>query len=286
MKWGISVLEIAYEAIRKLDSSSWSILSLMFRAQILAQTNPALAEILSGVGMSAQALQRWQSVMEAQNQLISNQSMLIMGKDSNLQSHQYTFGGIADVYDKFQMEVSGASYPVIPISILFGKTVTGLSQTNEADIRIYEQDIAKCQKSDMKPGLQKLYNVATMSEFGEIPEDIDLAFPSIRVMTEEEKMEMGAKGTTATLEPFAAGVTSQKTVLQDLSALSETTGLHTNITKEVIEAADDQVVGPMQIQSVGRMAGAGATDEAPKENKAKSLLERINGYINSFRADS
>ena len=39
--WGISVLEPAYEDIRKLDNATWSTLNLMFRAQIMGQKIPS-----------------------------------------------------------------------------------------------------------------------------------------------------------------------------------------------------------------------------------------------------
>jgi phage-related protein (TIGR01555 family) len=50
--WGISVLEVIYEELRKRDNASWALLNLLFRAQILAQKNPELAQLLSGLGVS------------------------------------------------------------------------------------------------------------------------------------------------------------------------------------------------------------------------------------------
>src|SRR5208283_4380086 len=77
--WGISRLELVYEELRKRDNASWSILNLMFRAQILVKQDPELASILSGASIGTAGQQRFLRAMQAQNELLSNQSMMILG---------------------------------------------------------------------------------------------------------------------------------------------------------------------------------------------------------------
>lgn len=270
MHWGISELEIAYEEIKKRDNASWSILSLMFRAQILSQVNPELASLISGLGASKGAMQKYQQVMQAQNELMSNQSMLVMGKDSSLQSHQYSFGGISDVYQQFQMDIAGAAK--IPVSILFGRTVTGIGQSNDADIRIYEQEIAQKQEDELRPQLDKLFPVICMSEIGEVPDDFDFVFPSIRVLTEEEKSKLALDGTTAIMMPFSAGVTSQKTTLQELKSLAENTSIFTNITDKEIAEADDLPQIPIEVEQAE--ARSGEQEFAPEGKQEESTKKK------------
>lgn len=45
--------------------------------------------------------------------------------------------GISDVYQQFQLDMSGASE--IPVTRLFGRTISGLGQSNDADERMYER---------------------------------------------------------------------------------------------------------------------------------------------------
>jgi phage-related protein (TIGR01555 family) len=246
MYWGISELEIAFEEIRKRDNMSWSILQLLFRAQILTQKNPELAQLLSGAGASAKAQQQFANVMQAQNELLSNQSMLILGKDAELQSHQYTFGGVSEIYQQFQMDISGAAR--IPVSILFGRTATGLSQSNDADIRIYEQEIGQKQHEELEPQLHKLYPVVCMSLFGEVPDDLDVDFPSVRVLNEEEKAKLAKDGGDLIVSYYQAGIMTQKTAMQEAKQLADVTGIGTNITDEQIEQADDNVQLALEMQ--------------------------------------
>lgn len=271
MHWGISELEIAYEDIRKKDNASWAILSLMFRANIIGQRNPELNMLLSGLAAGGAAVQKYNAVLQAQNELLSNQSMLVMGKEGELFSHAYSFGGISDVYAQFQMDVSGAAR--IPVSILFGRTITGLSQSNDADIRIYEQEIAQKQDEELRPQLDKLYPVICMSEFGEVPDDLDMIFPSIRVLTEEQKSENAQKNTETIIGAYDSGIIGRKTTLQELKSQSESTGIFTNITEEEIENADDEPIMPMEIQQAEARAGTETfeSEEAFKNSKNKNV---------------
>lgn len=251
--WGISVLELAFEELRKRDNASWNILQLMFRAQILTQVNPDLASIVSGLGASQQAAQKYYQTMEYQNQLLSNQSMLILPKDGKLESHQYTFGGISEVLDKFEVSTAGAFE--IPYSKMFGRNVSALGTVNEADERNYEEKIQQYQHSDIKPQLDVLYPIVCMSLFGEVPEDLDYVFPSIRVLTEKEKAELAASTTDAIIKPFSSGIVSQRTAAMELKALSDKTEIFTNISDEDIASADPKIGIPLEIESMAARSG-------------------------------
>jgi phage-related protein (TIGR01555 family) len=270
--WGISVLEVVYEELKKRDNASWAMLQLMFRAQILAQKNPELAQMLSGVGISEQALQMFYARMSAQNYVMSNQSMLILGEDGELQSTQYAFSGLGEVYQQFQMDVSGAAE--IPMTRLFGRTMTGLGQSNDADERYYEERINHDQDSRLRPQIDKLYPVVAMSTWGEVPDDMDVKFPSIRVLTEEEKAEMADKGSAPVIAGYNAGIFGRKTALKEFRELSETTGVFTNVTDKMIDEAEDEPLlageggefgGESPDRELAKLSGgAEASDKAPK----------------------
>ena len=256
-RWGISVLEPVYEELRKRDNMSWAVLQLLFRAQILTMKEPQLSNLMSGAGASAQAAKNFENRMQQQNALLSNQSLLLLGEDGELQSHQYSFGGVSEIYQQFQMDVSGAAQQ--PVTRLFGRTATGLGQSNDADERMYEEDIHRKQHEELKPQLDKLYPVICMSEWGEVPDDMDLEFPSIRVLSEEDKSNLAKNGMETILAPFNAGIKNygSKTVLQEIKQLSIKTEIGSNITNEMIESApqDDSAV----------MSGGEFSDETVKE---------------------
>ena len=238
--WGISKLEILFEELRKRDNASWAMLQLLFRAQILARRDPDLAGILSGVGKSQQALKEWAMRMQTQNELLSNQSMLVLGKDGEFWSTNYSFAGMAQLYAQFQMDMAGAAD--MPVTKLFGRTITGLGQSNDMDERNYEEKVAMDQSTSLDPCFStQLYPVLFRSTVGEVPDDFDLKFPSVRVLTEEEKGDLATKTSAPVIAAYNSGAFGQKTLLKELRTIGDTTGIFTNITDEMISKASDDI---------------------------------------------
>ncbi|HEY3987953.1 MAG TPA: DUF1073 domain-containing protein [Acidobacteriaceae bacterium] len=236
--WGISVLELAHETLKMVDSALWSIINLLFRAQILSEKNPELAQMLAGAGLNQQSLQMFQKRMQEKNHLISNQGLNIIGKDGEFFSSQYSFGGVADVLQQIQLFAAGAAET--PVSILFGRTLSGLGQSNDADLQIFEDRIAQWQNSDLRPVLeQQLYPVVCMSEWGEVPDDLDLDFPSIRTLTDKDKRDLEKAASESIFGQFDRSLYGKKSALTAFKQLADALGLSTPITQDMIDAATD-----------------------------------------------
>ncbi len=259
--WGISVLEPIYEDIKKYDNMSWNILSLTFRANILGMKFPDLAALLSGRGASQNSSQGGEQRMSAVNHLISNQSLVPLPADGGIESTQYSFGGLADVFQLFQLALSGGSQ--IPVTRLWGRTYSGLGASREQDEMLYEEKIASDQSSQLVPQLEKLYPVVCMSEIGEVPDDLDLICPSIRTLDEKEKSDL-AKSVADTVTVYLnSGIMSPRTVAQEVKQSSDITGIGTNITDEDIAKLSDKV------QSEGEL-GEGLFGEEGRRTTARS----------------
>lgn len=236
--WGISVLEPIWDAITHFDSSVLSIVNLLFRAQILSEKNPALDKLQSGAGVSQQAQQQFFQRMQMKNHLISNQGLNIIGEDGALESVQYSFSGVAEVLQQLQLIAAGAAET--PVSILFGRTISGLGQSNDADLQIFADSVARWQNSDLRPVLeQQLYPVVCMSEFGQVPEDLDIDFPSITTLTDKDKRDLEKAASESIFGAYDRGIYGRKSTLTALKQLADTLGLSTPIRQSMIDEADD-----------------------------------------------
>jgi len=201
------------------------------------------------------------------NHLLSNNSMLILGADGEFFSVQNSIAGWPEMYQQFQMDIAGAAQ--IPVTRLFGRTQTGLGQSNDADERIYEEKIAVDQEDQLRPQLDKLYPVLCMSELGEIPDDLDLAFPSIRVLDGKEKAELATQTTNAVISLANAGLIDKAIALKELKQQSDITGFGTNITDEEIEAAIQQEAMLPEIPTgMGEEPAPGEEEETPRATDA------------------
>lgn len=240
-RWGISEYEVVFDELKKRDNTSWNIASLVFRANIMALKQKDLAQALSGLSKSAPALQQFYQTLQAQTHLMSSQGLMVLPEEGGLETHQYSFGGINDIYVSFMLDICGATE--IPMSRLFGRTVTGLGQTGEGDEHAYYDMIGQKQQREIDPQLNKLFPVIAMSTWGKIPDDLEWKFNPVRSMSNEEQAEYTGKVTTAVVETFNSGILGRQTVLKELKQINEVTSAYSNITDEMIEEADDTPMG-------------------------------------------
>lgn len=264
--WGISVLEPTYESITMLDNMFWNILSLSFRANLLGMKFPDLAQLLSGIGSSQVASQKFEQRMSAINQLMSNNSLIPLPADGSIESTQYAFSGLAEVLQLFQLNLAGAAQ--MPVTRLFGRTYNGLGQAGDGDERIYEEKIAADQSAYLVPQLEKLYPVVCMSELGEVPDDLDLTCPSIRVLSEQEKAELAKSVADTTTVYLNGGIMSPRKVAMEVKQSSDVTGIGTNLDDEFVARLSDDVQSEGELGE-GLFGGEGAgLNEASSPAKA------------------
>lgn len=233
--WGASEVEVVFDELKKRDNTSWNIAQLIFLANLRVMKSEDLGEMLAIGDTKLQS--DIYNTLQAQNWLMSNMGLHLIGKNDEFQTHQYTFTGLNDIYESFMMDIAGASQ--IPVTKLFGRSPAGLNATGESDMQNYYEIVQQQQESTLGPILDKLLPIMCMSEFGAIPDDIDYTFNPIRTPDDEEVADLADKKTKSIIEVYNAGLISQKVALKELKQLSESTGMYSNITDEDIENADD-----------------------------------------------
>lgn len=237
--WGISVLAPVMQALMSYDNVSANALSLSYRANLIGMRMPELAQILSGVGISQKAAQQFAERMAPVNQMLSNQSLVMLPQDGELSNVQYSFGGLAELIQMFQLQMAGAAK--MPVSLLWGRLFNGLGNSGEGDERIYEKTVATEADTTLRPALEKLFPVIMASELGEVPDDMELNFPSIRVLDEKEKADL-AKGTVdSVVVCLNSGLFSPRKAGMEIKQASDINGFGTNLTDEDIDKLSDEV---------------------------------------------
>lgn len=226
MGWGESEVEVIYEELKKRDNASYNIANLLFMANLKVLKMQGMEEILSTGDVNLQ--QDLYNTVEGQNRLMNSNSMMVLGKDDDFSTHQYTFSGINDVYQSFMLDVAGASE--IPVTKLFGRSPAGLSATGESDLQNYYDMIGQKQVSQLQPIIDKLLPVMVMSEFAYIPNDLSYDFNPVAEQTEEELASIVDKKVNAINTVYQAGLITQKVAIKELKEMADTTGMFTNIS--------------------------------------------------------
>lgn len=268
MQWGASVIESIFDELRKRDNVSWNIAQLTFMANIRVLKMQDLGQLLAATDNESQA--ELLRTLEAQNMLLNNMGMQVMDAADGLETHQYTFGGLADCYQQFIMDISGAAE--IPVTRLFGRSPSGLNATGESDLQNYYDMIAEKQESYLRPILNKVLPPFIISTLGSLPDDFDFEFDPVAEPSDKERADLAKCGTDNVVAAYNAGLISQRTALKELKQQSERTGVWTNITDEDIERASDSVEPSGEMGSMfGGMGGETAPasgDESPQQARA------------------
>lgn len=265
MQWGASVVESVFDELKKRDNVSWNIAQLTFMANIRVLKMQDLGQLLAATDSESQA--ELLRTLEAQNMLLNNMGMQVMDAADGLETHQYTFGGLADCYQQFIMDISGAAE--IPVTKLFGRSPSGLNATGESDLQNYYDMIAEKQEAVLRPILNKVLPPFIISTIGSLPEDFDFDFDPVAEPTDKERADLAKCGTDNVVAAYNAGLISQRTALQELKQQSERTGVWTNITDEDIERASDTVELP------GEMGGMFGGEESLETQAPVSVRQGV-----------
>lgn len=265
MQWGASVVESVFDELKKRDNVSWNIAQLTFMANIRVLKMQDLGQLLAATDSESQA--ELLRTLETQNMLLNNMGMQVMDAADGLETHQYTFGGLADCYQQFIMDISGAAE--IPVTKLFGRSPSGLNATGESDLQNYYDMIAEKQEAVLRPILNKVLPPFIISTIGSLPEDFDFDFDPVAEPTDKERADLAKCGTDNVVAAYNAGLISQRTALQELKQQSERTGVWTNITDEDIERASDTVEQP------GEMGGMFGGEESLETQAPVSVRQGV-----------
>lgn len=235
--WGVSELEHVYDELVKRGSVSWNIANLTNMANLRVLKIDGLGEAL---GVSSAGIQKkLYTKIQAQNTLMNNNGLQVLGTKDDFQTHQYSFAGLAECYSCFMADIAGACE--IPITRLFGRSPAGMNSTGESDLKHYYEHVEQLQESVLRPVFNKLLPIIFLSESGEVPSDLDFSFNSLNRLTESEKADQASKITDTVLKAFNGGLVSQQTALKELRQFAEKTGFWSNITERDIEKAETNI---------------------------------------------
>ena len=232
MYWGESEIEAVYQDLVRHDNVASNIASLTFRANVNYLESDGLDQLLA-TG-SAEMQRRFWNTLQAQNILESNFGLRVMQKGDVMHNVQYTFTGIADVYDRMMMDVSGASR--IPVTKLFGRSPAGLNSTGESDLRNYYDYIDSLRDTVFRDIIERLLPILALSSWGAIPDDLDIDFAPMDTPSSLELADVAQRKTSAIISAYQAGVIDLQTARMELQTLNEETGLFGKITDEMLSA--------------------------------------------------
>lgn len=282
--WGISVLERLYDRMIAYDSASTGAAQLVYKAYLRTLKIKGLRQVVASGGMPLEGLTRYTDLMR---RFQSIEGITLVDGDDEFEAQVHgAFSGLSDILSTFASQLSGALQ--IPLTRLFGQSPGGLNANGDNDLRNYYDHIKQRQQADLQVGATAMYRCMALSEGIKLPPDFAIEFKSLWQLTATDKAAIAKQGTETILSGKDAGVVSDQVILQELRQLSRTTGFWSNITSELIDAADTELPDPM----AEMMGAAGVNPEtgepfmpaAPTQGKQDGQQVRQKGTPKSVGA--
>jgi phage-related protein (TIGR01555 family) len=275
--WGMSDVELIFDELRKRDYSTWNIVSLLTRAQVLSIEEPQLATLMSGAGGTNKAFTAFTQRMESISQLLNNQGLLVLGKDGKLNSCSYSFGGISDIYHEFQKDLSAAAE--MPYEIIFGREAGqgsgSITNNNGSSLQIYDNLIEQKRTAEATPIIDRLMPMLAMSTWGFVPDDLAYHWAPIRAISHKERYDLGKSIVESVLMAYNADLITKKEARKELAQQSGTNGMFSNITPQAISRTPDMYASEIAIKQAQEaqmnMNGEGPdSDEVDEQGRKKT----------------
>ena len=222
--WGAGEMEHIMEELQKRSAASANIAQLIFQANITTLKISDFGDALA-MGTEAQKQQIRNAVME-ENRFRTSFGLQILSAGDTLENHPYSFGGLAEIYEQFMLDMAGAAE--IPAAKLFGRAPAGLNATGESDLKNYYESISQLQERLLRPALEKLLPVLALSAWGTLPADMAFVFNPIAVESPAETAELAEKLSLPVIEAFRAGLLTREEARAELRIRGSPYGMWQN----------------------------------------------------------
>lgn len=260
LNWGASVVERFYDRLLAFDSTSAGAANLIFKAHLRTVGINGLRQILSQGGAAEDNLVKMFGYIR---QMQSNEGITLLDKEDTFGVQSYSFAGLSDILLSFGQQISGASG--IPLVRLFGQAPQGMNSTGESDLRTYYDTVSAAQEEDLRPGLERVYQVLCRSLTGDpLPEGWSIKFNPLWQLDNTAKATIASQDAQTMAGLHQAGILTQAQALKELRQSSEITGRFSNITDEDIQAVETAATAP----SLESLEASAAPGEAPATTQA------------------
>lgn len=276
--WGISVLERLYDRIVAFDSATTGAAQLVYKSFIRTYKIKDLRLLLATGGNATRVLTSFVEMMRRFQGLEG--ITMIDADDDMVVSQSSVQSGIAEALVQFGQQLSGALG--IPLVRLFGQSPAGLNSTGESDLVTYYDMIKQKQENQLRVGVATVYKLMGASKGIRIDDKFNFNFAPLWQLSEEKAAQVDQQDTQSVALIEERGLISPRDALKELRQRGRPINRWTNITDEMIEAADDEVAPSPE--ELGVLPGGDPGEENDPAIPAKTAGISAKKAQDSYRA--
>ncbi len=201
--WGMSELERVIRSINSYLKNQDLIFELLDEAKIdVYQLNGFNTAMLT-----AQGTRVAEKRVQTANTLKSYLNALVLDTSDKYEQKQLAFSGLSEILNQIRQGV--AADLKMPLTKLFGVSAAGFN-SGEDDIENYNSMIESEVRSKAKPVVLAVLEVICQKLFGFIPDDMNVEFKSLRILSAEQEENMKNSKFNRLIESVANGLVTPK----------------------------------------------------------------------------
>ena len=202
--WGVSVAESIVRSLNNYLKNQNVSYELVDEAKIdVYSVNKYNTMLMSKKG-EEQILKHLQMVQTAKNY----QGAIVHDTTDGYDQKQISFSGLSDLARESRIQV--ASDIRMPVSKIFGISISNLNSSEEYDIENYNCMVETTIRTPNKANITKLLKIGCKHLFGFVPDSLTFEYPSLRETTQKEKEEIKATKLNMIVGLQQAGIITSK----------------------------------------------------------------------------
>jgi len=183
--WGDPLLQTIYEELRNY-SSAFSATATIFQDFVNSILYiPNLAQTMASQCGDETVLKR----LNILNMTKGTFNTAIVDKNEVYEKQTTNVSGIPEILDRFMLALSAVTR--IPVSLLFGRSYSGLNSTGDNEVRNFYDAVKQEQEHKLRPCLEKLIRYIMLSKdgpfLGQEPDNWSVQFVPLWQNTEEQE---------------------------------------------------------------------------------------------------
>jgi len=252
--FGLSILESVIRSVNQYLKATNVAFEVLDEFKIDVFKIAGLTETLMTSGGDAKIHKR----ISLANREKSYLNAITMDGDDDYIQKQLQFTGLAEAMEGIRMQV--ASDLRMPLTKLFGVSSAGFN-SGEDDIENYNAMIESSIRSKIEFELLKMVEIRCQQLFGIVPEDLEVEFEPLRVMSSEQEENVKTQKFNRALQARTVGEISA-TDFKEAMNIDNLIGVQLDVTDELFETSEDAITGD-------EVAPIGSSENAPEAKESK-----------------
>jgi phage-related protein (TIGR01555 family) len=234
--WSGSVLQTPYEILRQFDTTFQAVAHL---TQDASQAVFGMEGLIDAIANGQEDTVRTRMEMLDMGRSVARAVIVDVGSNETFERKPTQFSGLPEVIDRLMMRTSAAADT--PVSLLFGRSPSGLSASGEADVRNFYATVETEQVTTLGPMLRKLYQLLGGGD------KLEIKFNSLWSLSDLEQADLEFKVSQKDKTYFDIGALTASEIAisrYGSGAFSSTTEVDTKLLKKLQKMENEERLKP------------------------------------------